>query len=320
MEFESPKISIITPSYNQDEFLSECIESVLNQDYPNLEYIIIDGGSTDGSVNIIKKYEKHIDYWISEEDSGQSDAINKGFKLATGDIVAWINSDDFYYPGTFELIEKEYSSTPEASFYYGNGNRVDRKGVIKSLFYREGTPDFSLEALIYGLNYILQPVTFIRHAALIEVGYLDQKLHYGMDSDLWIRLASLCSPKKLMDVLAATREYGDTKTSTGSFERVEELRRIAEKYSSCPLTPGVLLYYLDTLNNYLNVDDHPFMYSFQNEVIKFWRVAAENLSSFNTGPDGIPMSQTGNNQFSKSSNKIHPVKSTISRIIKRYLS
>lgn len=104
-----PKISIITPSLNQGDFIEECIRSVLLQQYPNLEYIIIDGGSQDNTVNIIKKYEPWIDYWVSEEDSGQSQAINKGMKIATGDIVAWLNSDDMYFPGVFFEIARQFS-------------------------------------------------------------------------------------------------------------------------------------------------------------------------------------------------------------------
>lgn len=284
-----PIISIITPSYNQGEFLEECIKSVLSQSYENFEFIIIDGGSTDNSVEIIKSYEKHLTYWVSEKDDGQSDAINKGFKLATGEIVAWINSDDFYYQGAFECIKNQYMENPYASFYFGNGNRVDLNGKLKSKFYAEGTPDFNLDALVYGLNYILQPVTFMNHVSLKEVGYLDKMLHYGMDSDLWLKLAKQRPPQKVEQVLAATREYDNTKTSTGSFERAEELRLISYKYSNCPITPGALLYYLDTLNNYLNDSKSPFQPWFKSDLILFWEVAAENLQAFNAGVDGTPL-------------------------------
>ena len=111
-----PKISIITPSYNQGQFLEICIQSVLNQKYPKLEYIIIDGASTDESVDIIKKYAGNLAYWISAPDEGQSDAINKGFAHSTGDVIAWLNSDDFYLDGAFEAIAKAYQENPAASF------------------------------------------------------------------------------------------------------------------------------------------------------------------------------------------------------------
>ena len=115
-----PKISIVTPSYNQAEFLERTILSVLNQDYPNLEYIIIDGGSTDGSVEIIKKYEKYLAYWVSEKDKGQSDAINKGFQKSTGDILAWLNSDDTYLSGTLFKVVKAFQENPNADLIFGN--------------------------------------------------------------------------------------------------------------------------------------------------------------------------------------------------------
>src|SRR5262245_32047801 len=120
-----PKISIITPSYNQAHFLETCITSVLSQEYSDLEYIIIDGGSTDGSVEIIKKYENQITFWVSEPDEGQSHAINKGFQRATGAIVAWLNSDDFYLPGALTAVAEAHRSAPHASFYFGDGWRVD---------------------------------------------------------------------------------------------------------------------------------------------------------------------------------------------------
>ncbi len=115
-----PKISIVTPSYNQAEFLERTILSVLNQNYPNLEYIIIDGGSTDGSVEIIKKYEKYLSYWVSEKDRGQAHALNKGFEKATGDLVGWQNSDDIYLPGAFRKVAEVYRNNPNYDVYFGN--------------------------------------------------------------------------------------------------------------------------------------------------------------------------------------------------------
>ena len=114
------KISIVTPSYNQSQFLERTILSVLNQNYPNLEYLIIDGGSTDGSVEIIRKYEKYLAYWVSEKDNGQADAINRGFQKSTGKILAWLNSDDIYLPGTLLKVSETFNKNPEVDLIFSN--------------------------------------------------------------------------------------------------------------------------------------------------------------------------------------------------------
>ena len=123
-----PKISIVSPSFNKREFIERCILSVLNQNYPNLEYIIIDGGSTDGSVEIIKKYEKYLTFWVSEPNNGQVNAINKGLHKTTGEITAWLNSDDFYYPGVFVKAAKEFLKNPNIDLLYGDSVLVSEKG------------------------------------------------------------------------------------------------------------------------------------------------------------------------------------------------
>ena len=125
-----PRISIVTPSYNQAEFLEKTILSILNQNYPNLEYIIIDGVSTDGSVEIIKKYERYLAYWISERDNGQADAINKGFKIATGDFIAWQNSDDVYLPGSFFKVIEKFEKYPNPDIVFGNVYLINESDEI----------------------------------------------------------------------------------------------------------------------------------------------------------------------------------------------
>lgn len=301
-----PKISIVTPSYNQSEFLEECINSILEQKYPDIEYIIIDGGSTDNSVDIIKKYEKNLSYWCSEPDNGQSDAINKGFRRATGELVAWLNSDDFYLPDALLKAAKAYMDYPCASFYFGNGYRVTEDGIKKSEFYPKGTVCFDLQSFIFGLNYILQPATFINRKFLDQIflvrdqsspeeakisanSYIDSNLRWGMDTDLWIRLAQKAQPLPLIDCLAASREYGETKTSVGSFKRIEELRQIAERYSGQPYTPGVLLYFLDTLHRFAGKNAAFFPSVFQRDIEKFWASAAKLMASLGVGPDGLPL-------------------------------
>jgi glycosyltransferase involved in cell wall biosynthesis len=248
---DRPRISVVTPSLNQGEFLEACIQSVLDQGYPNLEYIIVDGGSNDGSVDIIRKFEGHLAHWVSEPDEGQSHAINKGLRSATGELVTWLNADDFLYPGALQAMADAWLADPNASFYWGNGNRVDRDGAMRFRHYPDADVFFDRNALIEGLNYILQPATFMNRTVLESVGFLDESLHYGMDSDLWIRLSASAEPVRVSACIAANREYDDTKSLSGSFERVEELRRLAERYSGDPMTPGALWYYLHTLHDHM---------------------------------------------------------------------
>jgi len=246
-----PRISVVTPSLNQSEFLETCIRSVLDQAYPELEFILIDGGSTDGSMAVIEKHADHFAYWVSEPDDGQSHAINKGLRRATGELVTWLNADDFLYPGALQSMAEAWAANPDAAFYWGNGNRVDREGQIRFSHYPDADVIFDRSVLIEGLNYILQPAAFINRKVLETAGHLDETLHYGMDTDLWIRLSGVADPVRVSPCIAANREYGDTKSLSGSFERAEELRRLAERHSGNPMTPGALWYYLQTLHDHM---------------------------------------------------------------------
>ena len=183
-----PKISIVTPSFNQGGFIEETIQSVLNQNYPNLEYIIIDGGSTDNSVEIIKKYENKIHYWVSEKDDGQSDAINKGFSKATGDIFYWINSDDYLLPDTLIKIAA-LNWTPNIGAIVGIGHIVN---LNKEINY---TPPFyepiTTEQLYNWTNNkdFMQPACFFSKTAWNDCGPLNKDLYFCMDVDLWIKIS-----------------------------------------------------------------------------------------------------------------------------------
>lgn len=284
-----PKITVVTPSFNQGQFLETCLTSVLNQAYPNLQYIVIDGGSSDDSVEIIKKYESHLSYWVSEPDAGQSEAINKGFRRASGEIVAWLNSDDFYLPGALMEAAQAYQIAPEAPFHFGDGLRVNQYGQPLRPFFPHGSLRFSYEALRYGLNYILQPATFIRRESLDTIDYVSTKLHYGMDTDLWLRLSALGEPNPIQVKIAASREYGQTKTSSGSFSRVEELRQIAEQHTGLPITPGTICYFLDTL--YRLAEEHPEMFpaKYRRDILHFWGETSLIMDRFGAGPDGFPL-------------------------------
>ena len=224
-----PKVSIVTPSYNQAKFLERTILSVLNQNYPNLEYIIIDGGSTDGSVEIIKKYEKYLAYWVSELDEGQSDAINKGFKIAKGEILAYLNSDDVYCDGTIRKIIDFFAEKPEVGMVYGDCNLMSEKGKIIKIR-REIDFDFSI--LFFYLSYIPQPTVFMRRRVLDCVGLLDENLDYSMDLDLYIRIAKNFPVGHIPELLANFRWHNESKSSRGVENFRKERRIIQKKYST----------------------------------------------------------------------------------------
>jgi len=177
-----PRISVVTPSYNQGEFIEETIRSVLLQGYYNLEYIIIDGGSTDQSVDMIKKYEPWLTHWVTEPDRGQAQAINKGFKRATGEIVAWINSDDVYFPGVLAIVAKFFSQKHTSDIIYGDCVFVDKEG---KLVRKNRASNFDMKSFL-GKQAIPQPSMFIKKLTLSQVGYLDEKLNYAFDRKFWL--------------------------------------------------------------------------------------------------------------------------------------
>ncbi len=251
-EYSSPLVSIITPSYNQAEFLRDTIESVLGQDYENLEYVVIDGGSTDGSLDILKEYEGRLRY-VSEPDNGQSNALNKGFKMAKGDIVAWLNSDDVYEPGAIKKAVDAFSSNANVGLVYGDGYIIDREGTKLRPF--EFSRNFNLWALIHIWDYIMQPAAFFRADALKAVGYLDERLNWTMDWDLWIKLAYQCEVVHIQDYLACSREYEQTKTSTGTEKRLEEILHIMQRYSGEEVPFGYDIYYCSELLAHCQMED-----------------------------------------------------------------
>lgn len=224
------KVSIITPSFNQAPFLEDCIKSVLNQDYPNIEYIIIDGGSTDESVDIIKKHEDKLTYWTSEPDNGQSHAINKGFKKATGDIVAWLNSDDLYFPDAVSTAVKRFEEKPDLTLFYGNCVFIDKNGSFIRYFTEVET--YNQDRLLNFSDYIMQPTTFFSREKLAEVGYLDESFHYVMDWDLWCKLCKVGQVLYENKLIAANRDYETTKTNTGGIERLKEIYTLQKKHKT----------------------------------------------------------------------------------------
>lgn len=205
-----PLVSIITPSYNQASYLESTILSVLNQDYPNIEYIILDGGSEDGSVEIIKKYAGSISGWFSEKDKGQTDAINKGFNQAHGEILAWLNSDDTYEPGAVSAAVAYLTENPQVGFVYGDCNFIDSEGKIIGKFNARQT---DLKKLERGNVHIPQQAFFFRANLWKQVGPLDDSFFFAMDYDLWVRLARKAPLQYLPgQIWANFRLHNDAKT------------------------------------------------------------------------------------------------------------
>lgn len=234
-----PLVSIVTPSFNQGEFIEETINSVLNQNYTNIEYIIMDGGSTDNTVSIIKNYEDHLK-WVSEPDKGQSDAINKGWNIASGEIFAWLNSDDVYTPGAVEAAVKKLVEHPEAGMVYGNAYKIDIKG---NQIGTRRSPDAGIR-WIHWFGSLPQPTTFFRASVLNRVGFLDPHLHYAMDHDLFLRIASVSDLIYLPRFQALMRFYVGTKTSQNIQANWDEKLLVLRRYQSYWLFSWLWIRYL----------------------------------------------------------------------------
>lgn len=225
-----PKISIITVSYNQGQFLERTILSVLNQNYPNLEYIIIDGGSTDKSVDIIKKYQKYLSYWVSEKDKGQSDAYNKGFKMATGEIIGAQNSDDIYLPGAFEKVAEAFQNDPTIDILYSNRLSIDENDKIlgESRFTKFSRIVYQYDGMCLGAQ-----SAFWKKELFAKIGYLDINLYFTMDYDFFLRAAVKGTKFKFLPLyLGAIRRHKSAKTEMflGTPPHRAELEGIDKEY------------------------------------------------------------------------------------------
>lgn len=225
-----PLVSIVTPSYNHAEFIKETLDSVSSQDYPKIEHLIIDAGSEDGTLDILKAHEKDIKY-ISEPDDGQSSAINKGFKMATGEIVAWLNSDDVYYStDAISAVVRFFSENPEVEVVYGRGDFVDKAGK----FLREAyvhKDDRNLKFAFAWAVGILQPAVFFRRSVFDKVGYLDESNHTSMDYEFWLRLTHAGIKMRFLDKKIAKAKYHeDMKSSKTRGKQLSETLDIVRKY------------------------------------------------------------------------------------------
>lgn len=237
--FTKPLVSIITPSLNQSQFLEATICSVLNQDYPHIEYIICDGGSTDGSVEIIRKYADRLAWWCSEKDEGQSAAINKGLTRAKGEIIAWLNSDDCYLPCCVSTIVSAFVQYPDAGLIYGSLEIINASGQrVNNFPYQCWTLADHLTQKVT----VLQPASFWRREVMDSVGLLRTDLHYAMDFEFWIRIGRRYMIKSLDKVLAQFRVSSVNKSSTQTIRWGPELIKILDGlYSETNLPSDILL-------------------------------------------------------------------------------
>ncbi len=231
----------MTPSFNQAKYLEATINSVLNQDYPNLEYIIVDGGSTDGSLEIIKKYQDRLAWWVSESDSGQTDAINKGFSRASGQILAWINSDDTYCPGAISQAVALLLEHPNWGMVYGDANFINENGIFIGKFPAAQT---DYEKLRLGYVHIPQQASFFRASLWKRVGPLDPSFYFAMDYDLWVRLARLAALVYIPRMWANFRLHHDAKTIAADDFCWREMLRIHYRDGGTFFSFFVLKYYI----------------------------------------------------------------------------
>jgi glycosyltransferase involved in cell wall biosynthesis len=226
----------VTPSYNQAAYLEQTLNSVLGQDYPRLKYLVVDGASSDGSLEIIRKYADKLSWWVSEPDRGQAEAINKGLRRARGEIVAWLNSDDFYLPGAIQLAVQVFREHPEAGLVYGDTLSVDEKSEP---IYLAHYTQWSLADLL-AFNILGQPAVFLRRDVLEEAGYLDPSYHFLLDHQLWLRMAALAPMVYTPRRLAAGRYHAAAKNVARAAEFGREAYRILEWAASQPQIAPVL--------------------------------------------------------------------------------
>ena len=222
----TPLITVVTPSYNQGRFIKDTIESVLSQDYSPVEYMVMDGGSSDETISILNNYRDRF-YWVAEKDKGQSNAINKGWGRAQGDILAYLNSDDIYLPQALSKAATYLVKHPEVAAVYGEGYHIKEDGTVIE---RYPTEPYNRKRLAETC-FICQPTVFVRRSVLEEIGFLDESLSYCMDYDLWFRIAERCTWGYLPEYLACTRLYSETKTMGKRAEAHKEIMKVVYRHN-----------------------------------------------------------------------------------------
>ena len=229
------KISVVTPSFGQANFLRQTIQSVLAQDYPHVEYIVMDGGSTDGSVEILRECSEQLSYWTSEKDKGQSDAIARGFERSTGEIMGWLNSDDLLLPGALTAVAEFFRENPDVEVVSGGAYCIDAEGQpLRGRFgnYSLGVAATHRRLRYYHLDGVFQQATFWRRSAYDAVGGIDRSLKFIMDRDLFMRLAARRRFARLPRMLACFRVHEDCKILRIQHVREEESRTYYQRYGA----------------------------------------------------------------------------------------
>ena len=234
-----PKISLVTPSLNQGRFIEETIQSVLSQNYPNLEYIVMDGGSTDNTLAVLERYSNQLK-WVSEKDTGQTNAINKGLRMACGEILAYLNADDLLLPGTLLKVANLFTKHPQTMWITGQCRIIDENNrEIRKLItaYKNLWLHLRHPAILLITDYISQPSTFWRASVMHEMGYLDESLHYVMDYEYWLRLYAKYPPIFIPEYLAAFKIHPQSKTTSTGHKNVfiEEERNIIQRHTKSRL-------------------------------------------------------------------------------------
>jgi glycosyltransferase involved in cell wall biosynthesis len=239
-----PLVSIITPSFNQARYLEGTIQSVLSQDYARIEYMIVDGGSSDGTVDILKRYADKLAWWVSEKDEGQTDAINKGFARAQGEVLAWLNSDDTYEPGTVSAALNYLQKHPEVGMVYGDCNFINETGRVIGKF---GSAQTSYRLLRQGYAHIPQQTMFFRAELWKQVGPLDPSFYFAMDYDLWTRIAARSEIRYVPQTWANFRLHTSGKTILADERCWPEMIRVHYRDGGSFFSVIVAKYYLRKL-------------------------------------------------------------------------
>jgi glycosyltransferase involved in cell wall biosynthesis len=227
MDESRPTIAIVTPSFNQADYLERAMRSVLDQGYDGLEYVVMDGGSTDGSRAIIERFADRLSYWQSVRDGGQAAAVNEGWRRTRADILGWLNSDDFYLPGTLAYVSRFFATHPDVEVLYGTCRTVDPAGTELGVV---GEP-FVMATMLLNRDLVPQPSAFIRRRAVESVGFLDESLHYSLDYDLFLRLALRHEPTFVTERLAGFTIHPGAKTTKGRAEARKETYRVRLRYA-----------------------------------------------------------------------------------------